>query len=90
MKNRVGLVLITGVPLIIGLLLIMFWAPTVPPAFAGNPCCSIVAVDQATGRVTLRDLKTGQTFQVTVQDAARLKTLKVGEPVERTLGPALK
>ena len=90
MKNRVGMVLITGVPLIIGLLLIILWAPIVPPAFASVPCCSIVAVDQATGRVTLRDLKTGQTFQVTVQDAARLKTLKVGEQVERTLATALK
>jgi Cu/Ag efflux protein CusF len=65
-------------------------AAKMPTVMGGTPCCSVAAVDQATGIVTLRDLKTGQTFQVAVKDAARLQSLKVGEQVERSIGTALK
>lgn len=58
----------------------------VPPVSAGDTCCAIVAIDQAKGTVTLRDLKTSQTFQVAVKDAARLKSLKIGQAVDRNIG----
>ena len=36
--------------------------------------------------VTLQDLKTGQTHQPTVKDAVHLKSLKIGNKVERNIG----
>ena len=44
MKNRVGMVLITCIPLIIGLMLIMLWTLTVPPAFAAEACCAVTSI----------------------------------------------
>jgi Cu/Ag efflux protein CusF len=61
-------------------------AAKMPTVMGATPCCGIVAVDQAKGLVTLRDLKTGQTFQVAVKDAARLKSLKIGQAVDRNIG----
>ena len=48
----------------------------------------MVAVDATKGVVTLKDAKTGKTFQVTVADKAALKTLKVGQAVDRNAQPA--
>ena len=53
-----------------------------PAAQAGEPCCSVVAVDATNCAVTLKDAKTGRTFQVAVLDKAWLKTLKVGKAVD--------
>lgn len=50
---------------------------------AGEPCCSVAAIDQITGKVTLKDHKTGKTYQVSVADKARLKVLKVGAQVDQ-------
>jgi Cu/Ag efflux protein CusF len=52
---------------------------------AVEPCCSVTAIDQATGVVTLKDLKTGNISQVTVTDMAKLKSLKIGQQVDRNL-----
>lgn len=57
----------------------------VPPVSAGDPCCSVKAVDPKTGMVTLQDLKTGQTFQLKA-DPNRLKSLQVGQQVDRNIG----
>jgi hypothetical protein len=55
------------------------------------PCCSIVAIDKATGVVTLRDNKTGKTETVTVKDPEQLKKLTVGQAAHRDIGmPAAK
>lgn len=51
----------------------------------GEPCCNVVAIDQTKSMVTLKDLKTGTTFQVTVKNKATLKNLKVGQKVDRDL-----
>jgi len=50
-----------------------------------SPCCSVTAINAATGAVTLKDNKTGQTFSVAVQNKARLGALKVGQRVSRDL-----
>jgi Cu/Ag efflux protein CusF len=50
-----------------------------------EPCCSVTAINQATGVVTLKDLKTGNISQVTVTDKAKLKSLKIGQQVDRNL-----
>lgn len=49
------------------------------------PCCGVTAINQATGVVTLKDLKTGNISQVTVTDKAKLKSLKIGQQVGRDL-----
>ena len=49
----------------------------------GTTCCSVTAINQATGVVTLTDLKTGAVYRVTVTDKARLKSLKIGQQVDR-------
>jgi len=46
-----------------------------------EPCCSVTAINQATGVVTLKDLKTGNISQVTVKDMTKLKSLKIGQQV---------
>lgn len=51
----------------------------------GEPCCAVAAVNAASGMVTLRDLKTGSTFDVRVQNKARLNGLRVGHRVDRNL-----
>ena len=50
-----------------------------------EPCCNVTAINQATGVVTLKDLKTGNISQVTVTDKAKLKSLKIGQPVGSNL-----
>jgi Cu/Ag efflux protein CusF len=50
-----------------------------------EPCCNVTAINQATGVVTLKDLKTGKISQVTVTDKAKLKGLKIGQQVGRNL-----
>lgn len=85
MKNRVGMVLITCVPLIIGLMLIMLWAPTVPPAFAVEPCYSVTGIAKG-GLVTAKETATGKTFQFQVTDQALAKTLRVGQKVYADFG----
>jgi hypothetical protein len=56
-----------------------------PPASAGEPCCAVKAIDPKAGMVTLQDLKTGQMFQQKV-DPKRLKSLQVGQQVDRNIG----
>ena len=51
----------------------------------GEPCCGVTAINQATGVVTLKDLKTGKISQVTVTDMAKLKGIKIGQQVDRNL-----
>jgi len=52
----------------------------VPPADAGDPCCSITAINIKTGMVSAKETATGRTFQfkATPQLAG---TLKVGQPI---------
>ncbi len=49
------------------------------------PCCAVAAINQATGVVTLKDLKTGNISQVTVKDMMKLKSLKIGQQVDSDL-----
>jgi hypothetical protein len=73
------------------LALALFTALPATEVLAIIPCCSIVAIDKATGVVTLRDNKTGKTETVTVKDPEQLKKLAVGQAAERTIGmPAAK
>jgi len=55
--------------------------------FAGQPCCTIVAIQKAKGIVTLRDNKTGKLEKVTVKsfDIEKRK-LTVGKAVDRSIG----
>jgi hypothetical protein len=69
------------VALTLGLVTLM----PVLPVSAGDPCCNVKAVDPKTGMVTLQDLKTGQTFQLKA-DPKRLKSLQVGQHVDRNIG----
>mgnify|MGYP000303565661 CR=1 FL=1 len=50
-----------------------------------SPCCSVTAINQATGVVALKDLKTGKISQVTVTDMAKLKSLRIGQQVGSNL-----
>ena len=49
------------------------------------PCCAVTTINQATGVVTLKDMKTGNISQVTVTDKAKLKSLKIGQQVGSNL-----
>ena len=49
------------------------------------PCCAVTAINQATGVVTLKDLKTGKISQVTLTDKAKLKSLTIGQQVGSNL-----
>lgn len=51
----------------------------------GEPCCSVTAINAATGVATLKDLKSGQVFNVTVRNKARLNSLRVGQNVGKNL-----
>ncbi len=62
--------------LIPGSLLAFLIAPRV---WAGDPCCSIVAIDSARQVVTALDKTTGKAFQFNVKDKALLATLAVGQ-----------
>ena len=85
MKNRIGRVLITCSTLIIGLMLLMLGAPTVPPALAISPCCNITAIAKG-GLVTAKDTATGKTFQFQVSDQALMKSLRVGQQIYADFG----
>jgi hypothetical protein len=50
------------------------------------PCCSVTAVDAATGIVSARVNATGATFQFKVANATLLKGLRVGQGVYANLG----
>jgi len=50
-----------------------------------EPCCAVTAINAATGVATLRDLKSGRTFNVTVRNKARLNGLRVGQNVDKNL-----
>lgn len=54
-------------------------------AHGAAPCCAVTAIDAAKSVATLKDLKTGKTFQVRVRDKAKLKALKLGQQVDRNL-----
>ena len=59
--------------------------PVKPRVHGADPCCQVTAINQATGVVTLKDLKTGNISQVTVTDKAKLKNLKIGQQVGSNL-----
>jgi hypothetical protein len=50
-----------------------------------EPCCGVTAVNAATGVVTMKDAKTGQTFNVTVQNKSKLNAIRVGQRVDKNL-----
>lgn len=54
-------------------------------ARAQAPCCSVTAVDTATGVVSAKVNATGATFQFKVANAAQLKALRVGQGVYANL-----
>jgi hypothetical protein len=56
-----------------------------PAAYAGEPCCSVTAIDAKTGVVTAKEAATGRAFQFQVKDAAMLKSLKVGQEIPADL-----
>lgn len=82
MTNRVGRILISCSALIIGL---MLEVPTVPPAFALDPCCNITAIGKR-GLVTAKVTATGKTFQFQVTDQALMKSLRVGQKIYADFG----
>ena len=50
-----------------------------------EPCCNVVSINAATAVVTAQD-KAGKSFQFSVQDAALLKRLRVGQSVSADFG----
>ena len=52
-----------------------------PAKSTAGPCCPIQAIDPHTGFVAAQDKASGRTFQFNVNDAALLKSLKVGQGV---------
>ncbi len=54
------------------------------PALAGEPCCTIAAIDAARGIVTARDTATGRTFQFQA-DPRDFGSLRVGDAVTADL-----
>ncbi len=48
---------------------------------AAQPCCNIVAIDAKAAVVTAKDKASGKLFKFRVQDAALLRSLKVGQKV---------
>ena len=68
-----------------GILVILgfaYWALATPPVVAGQPCCSITAIDLKTGIVTAKVNATGQTFEFKVTNQALLKSLKLGQGID--------
>jgi hypothetical protein len=53
---------------------------------AGDPCCSVVSLDEANGMVVLRDNKSGKLEKIKLHDRAQLASLKVGQAADRSLG----
>jgi hypothetical protein len=66
--------------LIGGVLALLLFAPT--NASAGEPCCSITAIDARTGVVSAKETASGRSFQFKLDDAALLGTIKVGQAVD--------
>ena len=52
-----------------------------PAAYASVPCCQITAINSQTGVVTAKVNATGQVFQFKLNDAAQVRTLKVGQAI---------
>lgn len=50
-------------------------------AASAAPCCGITNINAAAGVVTARDLKSGRVFRFQVNDAALLKSMRVGQQV---------
>jgi hypothetical protein len=50
-------------------------------ANAGEPCCSITAIDARAQTVTAKENATARTFQFKVADAKALSTVKVGQVI---------
>jgi hypothetical protein len=63
-------------------LAIIFTALAASDASAGEPCCSVTAVDARSGVVTARETATGRTFQFKLDDIALASSVKVGQMVE--------
>lgn len=66
-----------------------FFQFTALPALAAmdsQPCCAVVAIDKASGVVTVRDKSTGQYARLKVTDAAKLETLQTGQEVDAKIG----
>jgi hypothetical protein len=64
-----------------GLAVVLFLFAISLPLYAGQPCCSITAVDSRTGLVTGKENATGRTFQFQAGNAALLKLLRPGTQV---------
>src|ERR1043166_7511409 len=56
------------------------------PALAGEPCCSITALNPLTGVVTAKVTSSGQIFQFTVANKAQLRALRLGSAVYANFG----
>src|SRR5437016_2375260 len=67
-----ALLCLIAVPLLIG------------ARFRTSPCCAVIGVDTARGLATIRDNKTGRTWQFEA-GAATLGALKIGAQVEADL-----
>jgi hypothetical protein len=57
------------------------------PALAGEPCCSVVSVDAARKVVAVQPSGAKGLFEVTVADAAQLRTLAKGQSVSLSGSP---
>ena len=71
--SRLGLAVVASVALAL-----LAW---VPPAAAGDPCCSITAINIKTGMVSAKETATGRTFQFKVADKGALAGLKAGQRI---------
>ena len=85
MKGRKmqGWVKVLGMMLLIGTSVAAFAPPGVS---AATPCCSITAMDTKTGIVTAKDTATGETIEFRLGDAAKIKSIKIGDPVSADSG----
>lgn len=61
--------------------IIIFVVAGTEPAHAVNPCCDVTAINPATHVVTAREVRSGRLFQFTVNNAAALARLRVGQAV---------
>lgn len=71
-------IMVSGMTLIIGASIAVFAPPDVG---AATPCCSITAMDTKTGIVTAKNTATGETIEFRIEDAAKIKNIKIGDPV---------
>ena len=75
---RISCLRIAVLPLFAGLI---FAGSLATPLTAAEPV-SITAIDAKSGMVSAREIATKRTFQFQVNDAALLKSLKVGQVVQ--------